>query len=72
MEDKEPAQPVVDKSNPTVVTDLGDTVKFQKQTPFGQQNWTKKKADLTGDEKALLAANGKKAATETPKTTEKQ
>ncbi len=36
------------------VTDAGDTVKFERQSPFGPAKWEKKKSDLTDDEKALL------------------
>lgn len=56
MEDTPPPA-VVEKvdATPTVVTDLGESVKFERNTPFGQQKWTKKKADLTDDEKALVA-----------------
>jgi hypothetical protein len=36
-------------------TDQGDTVKFVRTTPFGPQTWTRKKSELTDDERALLA-----------------
>lgn len=53
-EDK-PAAPVVeDNSNPVAVTDQGDSVKFTKKTPFGVQTWTRKKTDLSDEEKALI------------------
>lgn len=35
--------------------DQGDTVKFVRTTPFGPQTWTKKKSELTDDERGLLA-----------------
>jgi hypothetical protein len=38
------------------VTDQGETVKFVRNTPFGAQTWTKKKSDLTADERAMLPA----------------
>jgi hypothetical protein len=54
MEDKAPAAAVEDRSNPVVVKDQGESVKFEKKTPFGLQSWTRKKTDLTDDEKALI------------------
>lgn len=56
MEDK-PAPAVIENvdANPTVATDLGESVKFERKTPFGMQNWTKKKTDLTDEEKAVVA-----------------
>jgi hypothetical protein len=41
------------KSVPVVVTDLGDRYRFEKKTPFGQSSWTRKKTELTDEEKAL-------------------
>lgn len=35
--------------------DQGETVKFVRTTPFGPQTWTKKKSELTDDERAMLA-----------------
>ncbi len=35
--------------------DQGETVKFVRSTPFGPQTWTKKKSELTDDERAMLA-----------------
>lgn len=46
------AQP---KSEPVTVTDLGDSYKFEKSTPFGHSSWTRKKSDLTDEERALAA-----------------
>jgi hypothetical protein len=37
---------------PVVVTDLGDSYRFEKKTPFGQSSWTRKKSELTDEEKA--------------------
>lgn len=39
----------------TTMTDLGDTVQFQRLTPFGPQKWTRKKSELSDEEKATLA-----------------
>lgn len=55
MEDKPEVAPVPDNSTPTVATDLGDTVQFERKTPFGASKWTKKKSDLTAEEEALIA-----------------
>jgi hypothetical protein len=33
------------------VTDKGDTVEFERKTPFGVSKWTRKKAELAGAEK---------------------
>ena len=43
------------KSEPVNVTDLGDSYRFQKKTPFGESNWVRKKSELTDEEKALVA-----------------
>lgn len=34
--------------------DKGDSVEFIRSTPFGPQTWTKKKSDLTDDERAMI------------------
>ena len=46
----ETAQP---KRDPVKVTDLGDSYRFEKKTPFGQSTWVRKKSALTDEEKAL-------------------
>ena len=35
--------------------DAGDKVRFERQSPFGTTKWEKNKADLTDDERAILA-----------------
>ena len=35
-------------------TDLGDTVRFEKPTPFGPTKWEKRKSELTDGERAAL------------------
>jgi hypothetical protein len=45
------------KSEPVVVTDLGDSYRFEKKTPFGVSTWVSKKSELTDKEKALAAAH---------------
>jgi hypothetical protein len=47
-----PPTPV--KNEPTVVTDLGDSYRFEKKTPFGTSSWVRKKSELTGEEKGLV------------------
>lgn len=42
------------KAEPVVVTDLGDSYKFEKNTPFGRSTWTRKKSDLTDQERSLV------------------
>jgi len=49
--------------NPVTATDLGDSVRIERNTPFGHYVSTVKKTDLTADQKALLsiaAAGGEK------------
>ncbi len=41
------------KREPVVVTDLGDSYRFEKKTPFGNSTWVRKKSELTDEEKAL-------------------
>jgi hypothetical protein len=60
---------------PVAVTDLGDSVRFQKKTAFGESQWVRKKAELTDDEKALVASqqqDTKPAPASNTKTPEKQ
>jgi hypothetical protein len=40
------------------VTDLGDSYRFEKKTPFGQSSWTRKKSELTDEEKAYTEQTG--------------
>ena len=77
-EDK-PASPSKSEARtapPVVITDLGDSVQFDRQTPFGNSRTVRKKTELTDDEKALIQQEEAKRA-KTPdkasaKTTEKQ
>lgn len=48
-------QPPPTKSEPVVVTDLGDSVRFARKTPFGGGTWVRKKTDLTDEEKAWVS-----------------
>jgi hypothetical protein len=49
------------KSVPVAVTDLGDSYRFEKKTPFGESTWTRKKSELTDEEKSLTSVNSKAA-----------
>lgn len=46
------------------VEEKGDTFTFRRKTPFGDQVWKKKRAELTADEQSLIAA--RKAAASAP------
>ena len=59
-EDQEP-HAETPSSVQTTVTDLGDSVRFQRPTPFGPQTWTRKKSEMTDDEKAAFATRDKPA-----------
>lgn len=50
-----PESAAQDKTNPVTVTDLGDSYRFEKKTPFGGATWTRKKTELTDDDKDILA-----------------
>jgi len=41
---------------PVKITEEGDTLKFERQTPFGLQRWTRKKTELTDAEAAMWQA----------------
>ncbi len=44
------------------VTDNGDTVRFERPSPFGTVKWEKKKSDLTDEERRMLDAQSAKPA----------
>lgn len=44
-----------------VVAQSSDGVTFERQTPFGPQRWTKKRAELNPTEKAALEKSGEAA-----------
>jgi len=52
---------------PTTVTDLGDSVRFERKTAFGTSQWVRKKTELTDEEKTLV----EKDSTQ-PKTAEQK
>jgi hypothetical protein len=43
-------------ADPPRVSDLGDSFQFERATPFGSTKWTKKKSDLTAEEKTWADA----------------
>lgn len=42
----------------TTVTDKGDSLQFERPSPFGVYRWTKKKTELTDAEKKLWETSG--------------
>jgi len=73
-----PPQPAqVDTAPPIKATDLGDTVRFERQTPFGKNSWLRRKTELTDEEKGWLSAAAQPKAAAKPSeasanTTEKR
>ena len=49
-----PAPAVKEQPNPVTVITVGDEVRFERTTPFGHNVWTRKKSELTADEKLLV------------------
>jgi hypothetical protein len=43
------------KPDPITFTDLGDSYRFERKTPFGANTWVRKKSELSDDEKALVS-----------------
>jgi hypothetical protein len=60
-EDK-PQEPALAEQPAVVLRDLGDSVEFQRKTPFGTARWVTKKTDLTEEQKKALAADEAKRA----------
>jgi hypothetical protein len=46
--------------NSTKAIDKGDTVRFERPSPFGMVSWEKKKSELTDDERHILDAQNAK------------
>jgi len=61
------AAPVAEPEVPVSITDLGDSVQFERPTPFGPHKWTKKKTDLNEEERALLKKEDPKRPASTAK-----
>jgi hypothetical protein len=60
--EEKPEQPALAEQPALVVRDLGDSVEFQRNTPFGISKWVTKKTDLTEEQKAAVAAEEAKQA----------
>jgi hypothetical protein len=43
-----------DASEEVTFTESGENITFKRKTPFGNNTWTKKKSELTAEERALL------------------
>jgi hypothetical protein len=53
-----------EKPAPIEVVDVrGESVTFEKPTPFGPSRWTKKKSDLSADERSAMERWSNRAAT---------
>jgi hypothetical protein len=66
------AQPTA-ASEPTTITDLGDSLRFERKTAFGPSQWVRKKSELTEEEKALVASqHDAQPAANTAKKSEQQ
>ena len=50
-----PRPTMPEQPNPVKACDLGDQIRFERTTPFGHYVWTKKKSELTSDEKLLVS-----------------
>jgi hypothetical protein len=59
-------------TEPTTITDLGDSLRFERKTAFGPSQWVRKKTELTEEEKALVAAQHEAHATTATKKSEQQ
>jgi hypothetical protein len=75
-EDKPATEPAVESTappaNPPVITDLGDSLQFVRETPFGPQKSVRKKTELTPEEKALWQRQASNPPPTDPKTAEKR
>lgn len=69
-EEKDVPKAASDSLEPIVVTDLGDSVRFSHKYPFGEQVWTRKKAELTEEDKAMIERS--KQARQTSSTIEEK
>ena len=64
--------PMADNSNPVIITDLGDSVRFLWKTPFGDQSRVRKKSELNDDEKAMMQREQSKRSAPDPLAVTKQ
>ena len=47
-------KPLPAPETPATVSDLGDSYRFERSGPFGSKVWTKKKSELTPEERAIV------------------
>ncbi len=52
--DSDVPPPPPPQPNPVSATETGDRVRFERKTPFGDYVWTRKRSELTPDEKLLF------------------
>ena len=55
-----PVPAMKEQPNPVKVTEAGDEIRFERTTPFGHNVWTRKKSELTADEKLLVVVAAEK------------
>lgn len=71
-EDQPVEQPPVPETPASITAkDLGDSVQFERATPFGPERWVRKKSELSDLEKAALAKQQAAPATGPGKATAK-
>jgi hypothetical protein len=46
----------------TTAVEQGDTIRFERSTPFGKRTWVRKKTELNADEKAIWERQQKSAS----------
>jgi len=69
--DREVKDADLEEAQYLTATDKGDSVQFQRKTPFGVSKWTRRKAELSGAERiAYEKATPGKAATEAAKASQ--
>jgi hypothetical protein len=54
---------------PVTATEVGDAYRFERKGPFGNQVWTKKKSDLTPEERTIVEKSGTNAGSGAPAKT---
>jgi hypothetical protein len=70
-DDGEPLRKKLQETQPmrnVKITEDGDSIKFEREGPFGMYKWSKKKTELTDQEKAAWEAQ--KASGDKPKTSD--
>jgi|HigsolmetaAR201D_1030396.scaffolds.fasta_scaffold32892_2 hypothetical protein len=56
----------------TTVREEGETLHFEKPSPFGKLRWSKKKSDLTGEEQAVWRRTQEKTKPADPKNAQER